>query len=1072
MSSGENISSMSERDSSDETGQNRNCLGHQFDPGSNSKPITSHMNLVDGSQMQLGVNLSDNHQANGYGSMSTSSEDDDFVDAVVNGSVCNGSVHENENHLNSRALTMLTSEPNSQLEEPTDHRYPNGIERHGYMSAPSSAISASFTTSNGRDRSVRPKQPIPPRPKSVQKSKKSCERETLQSLTEPTFQSGHSPSQSMQQHNVNLHNTHIRPPVCMLSDVNNKQNGCVGHPTSNGVYHSPYMPCSRPQSLMLSHIHMENRPANICGNGEFDEPDLFDMVDEGAVCDYDKLLLSDEHNSPSENSRSEEADSEFLNYHFPNTQLDGMAVNCSHCNHGTATEHCQYSADSQHGESFHNSQGQCMCRSNLSASGEVDFDNSDYLKLFDEMDGEHYSAEDEAQETWEDTGDFIDTDLPAQTPGMMSSSAGSSSSSLSEDEGAGGLFHQVSRDSKENDLSSNRLNSDIVPCGILGDRMYGHLKKGGNLCFPVDASMCPSQRLVMESSHHHGVNSSESENGDDYQVDMVLNCDANEVFYEEGAASLEAAASSRNIRPAGLHNGAGSGYCVHNDSVRLEPTGPVHHEHVGGVTADCSIGPSLLCADETVPPGSASCQHSSCPMAVPAGLCVNNLSSISPPNVEPSAGGYHVPVSNFQNDKSNNHQKVFIKFNVTNQERKRTIGHIKRDSSHLGSPISPDDPESSQLEDEDGDLAIDQYEYQHVPEYFQEQMMMIAAEMARTRVNAESGVSEPIYEDIEPLPETEEAGNMAASGLPADAQQKEAAYRKPPLRLTPRRKDRRSSSGGKSGIEKVMIWNEYEAYVLQVKQIATSACGPTAVLNVLKAFDVCVDKDEVCKKIHTNLRDELGSIPTYLFSRAVAGTTAEDLLHGIESLTQGRIRGRFFHFWPSRDVHLLKWLGQWMKKGAVPLATLNLQKGVKTGWTVPDAWHHQMVYGVSSKGVYLTNPLENVAEETVLEQLVSDSILLVRRQDVVNRFRDNTDLGEIIRHPDDRWRTLNVLGQVVNVLRESNMPHPVYRAQLTSHISIPAVYKAGITLFVQGESDLWQELIATSDLPPRDSPHP
>jgi len=30
-----------------------------------------------------------------------------------------------------------------------------------------------------------------------------------------------------------------------------------------------------------------------------------------------------------------------------------------------------------------------------------------------------------------------------------------------------------------------------------------------------------------------------------------------------------------------------------------------------------------------------------------------------------------------------------------------------------------------------------------------------------------------------------------------------------------------------------MIWNEYEAYVLQVKQIGTSACGPTAILNVL-----------------------------------------------------------------------------------------------------------------------------------------------------------------------------------------------------------------------------------------------
>lgn len=36
--------------------------------------------------------------------------------------------------------------------------------------------------------------------------------------------------------------------------------------------------------------------------------------------------------------------------------------------------------------------------------------------------------------------------------------------------------------------------------------------------------------------------------------------------------------------------------------------------------------------------------------------------------------------------------------------------------------------------------------------------------------------------------------------------------------------------------------------------------------------------------------------------------------------------------------------------GAVPIATLNLQRGVKPGWTIPDAWHHQMIYGVSSKG--------------------------------------------------------------------------------------------------------------------------
>ena len=33
--------------------------------------------------------------------------------------------------------------------------------------------------------------------------------------------------------------------------------------------------------------------------------------------------------------------------------------------------------------------------------------------------------------------------------------------------------------------------------------------------------------------------------------------------------------------------------------------------------------------------------------------------------------------------------------------------------------------------------------------------------------------------------------------------------------------------------EKTMIWSEYEAFLLQVKQIGTSACGATAVINVL-----------------------------------------------------------------------------------------------------------------------------------------------------------------------------------------------------------------------------------------------
>lgn len=41
-------------------------------------------------------------------------------------------------------------------------------------------------------------------------------------------------------------------------------------------------------------------------------------------------------------------------------------------------------------------------------------------------------------------------------------------------------------------------------------------------------------------------------------------------------------------------------------------------------------------------------------------------------------------------------------------------------------------------------------------------------------------------------------------------------------------------------VERIMIWSEYEAYLLQVKQIGMSACGQTAVLNLLVSPSACM----------------------------------------------------------------------------------------------------------------------------------------------------------------------------------------------------------------------------------------
>ncbi|KAL3859603.1 hypothetical protein ACJMK2_009817 [Sinanodonta woodiana] len=435
-------------------------------------------------------------------------------------------------------------------------------------------------------------------------------------------------------------------------------------------------------------------------------------------------------------------------------------------------------------------------------------------------------------------------------------------------------------------------------------------------------------------------------------------------------------------------------------------------------------------------------------------------------------------LSNFQNDSSNQQEKVFEKLSLEQPFHLACSSDEEENNSH--SEQRHDVEEYLRTEENWGFVqCIDGSDDIHVdltqrfgpytsaplhgdasprkiqmPECIQENSMIVR--------------DEPIYEEIDDMElEMYQAADREDQGISKDNLDSKMCNN------VPNKKPQGKFGKGRrrpqqSDVEKVMIWNEYEAYVLQVKQIGTSACGPTAVLNILKAFDFQVDKDEVSQAIVTNTRMEAAPIPYYIFSRSFAGTTSETLLEGIEKLTRGAIKGRFFHFYPPRDVQLLKWLGYWIKKGAVPIATLNLQRGVKPGWTIPDAWHHQMIYGVSSKGVYLTNPLEIVCEEIIMEQLTSDSVLLIRRQDIVNRFRDWCPLNEILKQKDPRWRIMNVLGQVANVLRENCSPlnnAAGFRPQLTSHISIPAVYKAGITLFMRSSADAFEELMSVPELP-------
>ncbi|XP_063238405.1 uncharacterized protein LOC134539953 [Bacillus rossius redtenbacheri] len=265
------------------------------------------------------------------------------------------------------------------------------------------------------------------------------------------------------------------------------------------------------------------------------------------------------------------------------------------------------------------------------------------------------------------------------------------------------------------------------------------------------------------------------------------------------------------------------------------------------------------------------------------------------------------------------------------------------------------------------------------------------------------------------------------------------------------------SSAGSSS-QRVMLWSIQEACTKQVTQIGTSACGATAVINVLLLLNIPFHLDKLKEAVGTRLRAEYAPLPEYLFSRSAAGVTHEDIIRGLEEASEGQLYARFFPFYPQRDVSLCRWLVNWMRKGAVPVATLNLQRARTAAGQVPDAWHHQMVFGAGPRTVYLANPLEWVGEEELARQLCSPSVLLVRCKDVLARWTDQTDLRPLAAHPDPRWNLMNVLGQVVNVIRSRE--HAV-----SEHISIPASYASGVTLAVRRDSPAFLELRCAPDLP-------
>jgi hypothetical protein len=159
----------------------------------------------------------------------------------------------------------------------------------------------------------------------------------------------------------------------------------------------------------------------------------------------------------------------------------------------------------------------------------------------------------------------------------------------------------------------------------------------------------------------------------------------------------------------------------------------------------------------------------------------------------------------------------------------------------------------------------------------------------------------------------------------------------------------------------------------------------------------------------------------------------------------------------------------WMKLGAVPMATLKFQNRSSADNTVVgDSWHHMTIYNVLPSGIVIGDALSIVGELELENQLTTaEPTVLVPRADIVSRWHDSCNLGVLAMNCDARWRGLNVLGQVINILRESQLPPcSGCRPQMTSHLKLPTHYHSGITLFAVAHSAAFAKLqVESLDLP-------
>lgn len=262
-------------------------------------------------------------------------------------------------------------------------------------------------------------------------------------------------------------------------------------------------------------------------------------------------------------------------------------------------------------------------------------------------------------------------------------------------------------------------------------------------------------------------------------------------------------------------------------------------------------------------------------------------------------------------------------------------------------------------------------------------------------------------------------------------------------------------------------------------QIGASACGPTALLNVLRGvgYGPLPTAEDALLAAPPRMRDYSSrSLRGYLVSRATAGTIHTDLIDGAERLSGGEVTGRFFAVDQFASPEgLSEWLRRWIRLGAVPLLTLNLfLRG-------QDAFHHQTVFGVeggggTAGGVWVSNPVMKYSPSHLLPLLTQGQHMVIPRAQIEGRFKEaiaDGSLQEFLSEMDvldseEPWSRFAVGSQVMRMLarlrQQDNKTEVDVRQRPFSDLVIPWGGLAGITVFASRRTGAMEELQKASAL--------